>query len=62
MHEQKFKVRNMESGLCLDTMGITSGNRVQAISCHHLGGNQVSVIDLLMDGWMDGWIDGRMDE
>ena len=58
MHEQKFKVRNMESGLCLDTMGTTSGNRVQAIPCHHLGGNQVSVID----GWMDGWIDGRMDE
>nr|XP_022307306.1 polypeptide N-acetylgalactosaminyltransferase 1-like isoform X2 [Crassostrea virginica] len=34
------EVRNMESGLCLDTMGTTSGNRVQAIPCHHLGGNQ----------------------
>lgn len=34
------EVRNMEKGLCLDTMGKTAGNKFQAIPCHHQGGNQ----------------------
>ena len=42
-----FKMRNKETGLCLDSMGRKQGEKVGMVSCHGMGGNQVSVLPLL---------------
>ncbi|KAK6166787.1 hypothetical protein SNE40_023409 [Patella caerulea] len=35
------EVRNKETGMCIDTMGRKSGEKVGMVACHGMGGNQV---------------------
>ena len=39
-----FQIRNKVTGLCLDSMGRKSGEKVGMVACHGFGGNQVSKI------------------
>lgn len=36
------QVRNKHSGQCIDTMGRKTGEKIGMVTCHGMGGNQVS--------------------
>ena len=36
------QVRNKHSGHCIDTMGRKTGEKIGMVTCHGMGGNQVS--------------------